>query len=84
MTKCCDSLPIASYRYRPVAQRGAMLFFLLNSLFKIHAFYQFSLNAFVTIFGRGLDNAPGGRRKQVGALRCAVGRAKAPCEASNA
>lgn len=43
-----------------------MLFFLLNSLSKIHAFYQFSLNAFVTVFGRGLDNAPGGRRKPVG------------------
>lgn len=42
-----------------------MLFFLLNSLSKIHAFYQFSLNAFVTVFGRGLDNAPGGRKKAV-------------------
>lgn len=42
-----------------------MLFFLLNSLSKIHAFYQFSLNAFVVVFGRGLDNAPGGRKKQV-------------------
>lgn len=42
-----------------------MLFFLLNSLSKIHAFYQFSLGAFVTVYGRGLDNAPGGRRKQV-------------------
>lgn len=51
-------------KYRPVAQRGAMLFFLLNSLNKIHAFYQFSLNAFVTVFSRGLDLAPGGRRKK--------------------
>jgi dynein heavy chain len=48
-----------------VAQRGAMLFFLLNSLSKIHAFYQFSLNAFVTVFGRGLDSAPGGKRSKV-------------------
>ncbi|KIY98975.1 dynein heavy chain, partial [Monoraphidium neglectum] len=54
-------------KYRPVAQRGAMLFFLLNSLSKIHAFYQFSLNAFVTVYGRGLDNAPGGRRKPAAA-----------------
>ncbi|KAI8464229.1 MAG: flagellar alpha dynein [Monoraphidium minutum] len=50
-------------KYRPVAQRGAMLFFLLNSLPKVHAFYQFSLNAFVAVYGRGLDAAPGGRRK---------------------
>ena len=45
---------------RNVAARGAMLFFLLNSLNKIHAFYQFSLNAFVSFFGRGQDLAPGG------------------------
>lgn len=51
-------------KYRPVAQRGAMLFFLLNSLNKIHAFYQFSLNAFVIVFARGLDLAPGGRAKK--------------------
>jgi len=51
-------------QYRPVACRGAMLFFLLNSLNKIHAFYQFSLNAFVTVFSRGLDLAPGGRKKK--------------------
>ena len=51
-------------KYRTVAARGAMLFFLLNSLNKIHAFYQFSLNAFVTVFSRGLDLAPGGRKKK--------------------
>lgn len=51
-------------RYRPVAERGAMLFFLLNSLNKIHAFYQYSLNAFVTVFSRGLDLAPGGPKKK--------------------
>lgn len=37
-----------------------MLFFLLNSLNKIHAFYQYSLNAFVTVFSRAIDVAPGG------------------------
>jgi len=42
-------------KYRPVSERGAMLFFLLNSLNKVHAFYQFSLNAFVTVFSRGID-----------------------------
>jgi dynein heavy chain len=51
-------------KYRPVAKRGAMLFFLLNSLNKIHAFYQYSLNAFVNVFARGLDQAPGGRKKK--------------------
>ena len=47
-----------------VAARGAMLFFLLNSLNQIHAFYQFSLNAFVIVFSRGIDNTPGGRKKK--------------------
>ena len=46
-------------KYRAVAARGAMLFFLLNSLNKIHAFYQYSLNAFVTVLARGIDVAPG-------------------------
>lgn len=39
--------------YRPVAARGSMLFFLLNSLSKVHAFYQFSLNSFVTVRWEG-------------------------------
>ncbi|DBA86689.1 TPA: Dynein alpha chain, flagellar outer arm [Trebouxia sp. C0004] len=55
----------ARNKYRTVAARGAMLFFLLNSLNKIHAFYQYSLNAFVTVFSRAIDVAPGGRRKPV-------------------
>jgi hypothetical protein len=55
---------VARDRYRGVAARGAMLFSLLNSLNKIHAFYQFSLNAFVAVFARGIDNAPFGRKKK--------------------
>lgn len=50
-------------RYSHIAARGAMLFFLLNSLNKIHAFYQFSLNNFVSVFSRGIDVASGGRKK---------------------
>lgn len=33
--------------YRGVASRGSMLFFMLNSLGRMHAFYQYSLQAFV-------------------------------------
>lgn len=50
--------------YRQVAARGAMLFFLLNALNKIHAFYQFSLNSFVAVFSRGIDQTPGGKKKK--------------------
>ncbi len=42
---------VARDAYRGVAARGAMLFFLLQSLSKIHAFYSFSLNAFLVSFG---------------------------------
>lgn len=62
----------ARERFRPVATRGSMLFFLLNSLNKIHAFYQFSLNAFVTVFLRGIDLAPYGK-KQVQAVKSGKG-----------
>ena len=51
-------------KYRPVAARGSMLFFLLNSLNKVHAFYQFSLNAFVTVFTRGIDRTTGGKDEE--------------------
>merc|ERR1712196_323783 len=33
----------AREEYRPVASRSAMLFFMLNNLFRIHALYLFSL-----------------------------------------
>ena len=49
--------------YRGVSARGSQLFFLLNSLGKMHAFYQYSLSSFVDVFERGIDTAPGGRRK---------------------
>jgi hypothetical protein len=33
---------------------------------------QFSLNAFVTVFSRGLDNAPGGRKSKRAAQQAAA------------
>ena len=44
--------------YRPVAARGALLFFLLMNLRKINTFYQYSLAAFKTVFLRGIDRLP--------------------------
>ena len=41
--------------YRPVAARGALLFFVMNGLHKVHSFYMYSLNAFAVIFARGID-----------------------------
>ncbi|ETW07727.1 hypothetical protein H310_02174 [Aphanomyces invadans] len=46
-----------SARYQSVARRGALLFFILNNLHKLHAYHVFSLNAFVVMFQRGMDVA---------------------------
>lgn len=35
-------------------------------------FFQFSLNAFVTVFSRGLDHAPGGRKSKRAAQQAAA------------
>jgi len=44
-----------SEQYRPAANRGALVFFLLNELFKIHSFYRFSLDSFVIVVNRAID-----------------------------
>ena len=44
-----------SEEYRPVARRGALLFFVMNNLHKIHTYYMFSLSSFVEFFLRGIQ-----------------------------
>jgi dynein heavy chain len=41
-----------SENYRPAAERGALLFFLMNELYKIHSF---SLNSFIIVVSRAID-----------------------------
>merc|ERR1711871_947446 len=50
-----EEINSASEKYRLVASRGALLFFLMNSLNRIHSYYMYSLNAFVVTFLRGID-----------------------------
>lgn len=45
----------ASEMYRPAANRGALVFFLMNELYKIHSFYRFSLDSFVIVVNRAID-----------------------------
>ena len=45
----------ASEFYRPAASRGALVFFLLNELYKIHSFYKFSLDSFIIVVNRAID-----------------------------
>ena len=41
--------------YREAANRGALLFFALGELFKVHSFYHYSLAAFTAVFLRAID-----------------------------
>eukprot|EP00960_Hanusia_phi_P043076 755854-Hanusia_phi.AAC.6 len=43
--------------YRGVANRGALLFFALGELFKVHSFYHYSLAAFTAVFLKSIDFA---------------------------
>ena len=44
-----------SEKYRPVASRSSLLFFLMNDLVKIHTYYIYSLEAFQHVFFSGID-----------------------------
>ena len=41
-----------------VANRSSLLFFLMNDLVKMHTYYIYSLEAFTTVFYRGIDMVP--------------------------
>ena len=45
----------ASEAYRGAASRGALVFFMMNELYKIHSFYKFSLDSFVIVVNRAID-----------------------------
>ena len=53
------AINVTSEAYRVVARRGAVLFFLLSDLVKIHTYYIYSLNAFVVVFVRAIDVVQG-------------------------
>ncbi|KAE9123159.1 Dynein alpha chain, flagellar outer arm [Phytophthora fragariae] len=44
-----------SAKYQSVANRGALLFFIMDGLHRMHSYYVYSLNAYVVIFQRGID-----------------------------
>jgi dynein heavy chain len=52
-----EKIDETSEKYRPVARRGSLLFFIMNSLHKMHTYYMFSLNSFVSFFLRGVNVA---------------------------
>ncbi|KAG6962185.1 hypothetical protein JG688_00008722 [Phytophthora aleatoria] len=46
---------VLSAKYQSVANRGALLFFIMNGMHRMHSYYVYSLNAYVVIFQRGID-----------------------------
>lgn len=47
----------ARENYRPVATRAAIIYFILNDLFKINPIYQFSLKAYTIVFSNAMIKA---------------------------
>ena len=45
----------ASENYRPAASRGALVFFMMSELTRIHSYYKFSLESFITVICRAID-----------------------------
>ncbi len=43
--------------YRPVAARGALIFFVMTELSRVHSFYMFSLASFINVVNRALAKA---------------------------
>ena len=50
-----EQITISSEVYRPAANRGALVFFLLMDLFRMHSFYKFSLDSFIIVVKRAID-----------------------------
>lgn len=46
----------ASEAYRQVAVRGALVFFLMNELYKMSSFYMYSLESFVNVINLAIDS----------------------------
>ena len=44
------SIEITSKKYKSVADRSSMLFFLMSDLAKIHSYYVYSLAAYTKVF----------------------------------
>jgi dynein heavy chain len=57
-TETKDKIDAACEGYRPVAKRGAVLYFVVADLSAIDPMYQYSLQFFVTLFKNSMDKAP--------------------------
>ena len=46
--------------YRPVASRGSLVYFLIDSLNVLDRVYEYSMSNYVYILKKGMDETPGG------------------------
>jgi dynein heavy chain len=67
--KTTEMIETTSEKYRAVATRGSLLFFVMKELFRVHTYYMYSLNAFVVVFLRGIDLVSGGNDDGGGAKK---------------
>jgi dynein heavy chain len=61
--------------YRPCAVRGSLLFFFLMDLQKIHSFYRFSLESFVSVFTRAIQSS---RHRPASSRKSSVSHVSSP------
>eukprot|EP00951_Prasinocladus_malaysianus_P035121 scaffold359389_cov42-Prasinocladus_malaysianus.AAC.1 len=52
-----EEIEIVRLRYRPVAKRGSILFFVISSLANITNMYEYSLGSFLTVFSLTLSTS---------------------------
>ena len=62
-----------SEKYRPAAVRGALFYFMLSDMPKIHSFYKFSLESFVAVMNRAIDKISEKKMYNLDDLMCAYG-----------
>lgn len=41
--------------YRPAALRGALFYFLLTDICRVHSFYKYSLESYIVVINRAID-----------------------------
>jgi len=49
------SINESSEFYRPAAQRGALFYFLLTDICRVHSFYKYSLESYIVVINRAID-----------------------------
>lgn len=59
----------ASEEYRSAAARGALIFFMMNELFKIHSFYRYSLESYLLVVIRAIEIVAENHRAQSAAAK---------------